>query len=42
MISAPIMQPFDWSFPFQIMCDVDNHAVGTVLGEMKDKKSYVI
>jgi hypothetical protein len=32
LISAPIIQPPDWSIPFEIMCDASDHAVGAVLG----------
>uniref|UniRef100_A0A2N9I9L5 Reverse transcriptase/retrotransposon-derived protein RNase H-like domain-containing protein n=1 Tax=Fagus sylvatica TaxID=28930 RepID=A0A2N9I9L5_FAGSY len=42
LTSAPIMQPPDWSLPFEIMCDASDYAVGAVLGQRKDKKPYVI
>ncbi len=42
LISAPIMQPPDWSLPFEIMCDASDYAVGAVLGQRKDKKPCVI
>ena len=32
LISAPNIQPPDWSLPFEIMCDASNYAVGAVLG----------
>jgi hypothetical protein len=32
LISTPIMQPPDWSLPFEIMCDASDYAVGVVLG----------
>jgi len=32
LISAPIIQPPDWSRPFEIMCDASDYAVGAVLG----------
>ena len=41
-MSAPIMQPPDWTLPFEIMCDASDYAVGAVLGQRKDKKPYVI
>ena len=42
LISAPIIQPPDWSLPFEIMCDVSDYAVGVVLGQTKDKKHHAI
>ncbi|KAI3445221.1 hypothetical protein Pfo_001886 [Paulownia fortunei] len=42
LTSAPIMQPPDWTLPFEIMCDASDYAVGAVLGQRKDKKPYVI
>ena len=42
LISAPIMQPPDWTQPFEIMCDASDYAVGAVLGQRKDKKLHVI
>jgi len=42
LISVPIIQPPDWSFPFEIMCDASKYAVGAVLGQTKDKKHHVI
>ena len=36
------MQPPDWSQPFEIMCDASDYAVGTVLGQRKDKKLHAI
>jgi hypothetical protein len=42
LISAPIIQPPDWSIPFEIMCDACDYAVGAVLGQTKDKKHHVI
>jgi hypothetical protein len=32
LISTPIIQPPDWSLPFEIMCDASDYAVGAVLG----------
>jgi len=42
LISAPIIQPLDWSLPFDIMCDASDYAVGVVLGQTKDKKHHAI
>ena len=42
LISVPIIQPLDWSLPFEIMCDASDYAVGAVLGQTKDKKHHAI
>jgi len=42
LASAPIIQPLDWSLPFEIMCDASDFAVGAVLGQTKDKKHHAI
>jgi hypothetical protein len=42
LTSAPVIQPPDWSLSFEIMCDASDYALGAVLGQRKDKKSYVI
>ncbi|KAL0396045.1 UNVERIFIED_CONTAM: Retrovirus-related Pol polyprotein from transposon.6 [Sesamum calycinum] len=42
LTSAPIIQPPDWSTPFEIMCDASNYAVGAVLGQKIEKTHHVI
>jgi hypothetical protein len=42
LISAPIIQPPDWSLPFEIICDASDYVVGAVLGQTKDRKHHVI
>ena len=42
LTKIPIMQSPYWSLPFELMCDASNYAVGTVLGQRKDKKPHVI
>lgn len=42
LITAPIIQPPDWNQPFEIMCDTSDSAIGTVLGQRKDKRLHVI
>ena len=38
LVSAPIIQPPDWTLPFEIMCDASDFAVGAVLSQTKDKR----
>ena len=42
LISAPIIQPLDWSLPLEIMCDASDYAVGAVLGQTKYRKHHTI
>jgi len=42
LISAPIIQPPDWSLTFEIMCDASDYVVGAVSGQTKDKKHHAI
>ena len=42
LIYAPIIQPPDWSLPFEIMSDASGYAMGEVLGQTKDKKHHAI
>jgi hypothetical protein len=42
LISAPIIQPLDWSQPFEIMCDASDYAVGAFLGQRKEGWVHVI
>ncbi|KAL2892377.1 Retrovirus-related Pol polyprotein from transposon 17.6 [Bienertia sinuspersici] len=42
LVSAPIVQPPDWSLPFELMCDASDTAVGAVLGQRKEGKSHVV
>jgi hypothetical protein len=37
LVSAPIIQPPDWSQPFEIMCDASDYAVGAVSGQRKKR-----
>ncbi|XP_017970395.1 PREDICTED: uncharacterized protein LOC108660654 [Theobroma cacao] len=37
LIFAPIIISPDWTFPFELMCDASDYAVGAVLGQRKDK-----
>ena len=42
LISNPIIQPPDWSLPFEIMCDASDYAIGAVLGQTKERKHHAI
>jgi hypothetical protein len=42
LVSTPIIQPPDWSLPFEIVCGASDYAVGAVLGQTKDKKHHAI
>jgi hypothetical protein len=41
-VSAPIIQPLDWSQPFEIMCDASDYAVGAVLGQRKEGRVHAV
>ena len=42
LLSPPIMRSPCWELPFEIMCDASDYAIGAVLGQREDKKSFVI
>ena len=42
LVSTPVIQPPDWTLPFEIMCGVSDFVVGAVLGQTKDKKHHAI
>ena len=42
LVSAPIGVAPDWSFPFELMCDASNFAIGAVLGQKREKIFQVI
>ncbi|KAL4317881.1 hypothetical protein GQ457_18G012830 [Hibiscus cannabinus] len=37
LVSAPIVEPPDWTLPFELMCDANDYAIGAVLGQRKGK-----
>ena len=42
LVSPPIMRSPNWDLPFESMCDASDYAIGAVLGQMEDKKAFVI
>jgi hypothetical protein len=42
LVSAPIIQPPDWSQPFKIMCDASDYVVGVVSGQRKEGRVHTI
>jgi hypothetical protein len=42
LVSAPIIQPPDWSQPFEIMCDASDYVVGAVLGQRKEGRVHAV
>ncbi|KAL0307887.1 UNVERIFIED_CONTAM: hypothetical protein Scaly_2560500 [Sesamum calycinum] len=42
LASAPVIRPPDWSQPFEIMCDINNHAIGVVVGQKIGTDPHVI
>ena len=42
LITTPIIQPPDWNYPFELMCDASDYAIGAVLGQKIGKASHVI
>jgi hypothetical protein len=42
LVSAPIIQPLDWSQLFEIMCDVSDYAVSAVLGQRKEGRVQAV
>ena len=42
LTSTPIVVAPDWNLPFELMCDASDFAVGTVLGQRKEKVFYAV
>ena len=42
LTTSPIIQPPDWTLPFEILCDASNQAMGAILGQKVGRASHVI
>ena len=42
LTTAPIVRAPNWQFPFEVMCDASDLAIGAVLGQREDEKPYVV
>jgi hypothetical protein len=42
LVSAPIIQPLDWSQPFEITSDANDYAIGAVLGQRKEGQVHAV
>ena len=42
LVSAPIVVAPGWSFPFEMMCDASDYAIGAVLGQKRERIFQVI
>ncbi|CAL1400801.1 unnamed protein product [Linum trigynum] len=42
LTNSPILMFPDWNLPFELMCDASDYAVGTVLGQRKEKRFHPI
>ena len=42
LVSTPIVVAPDWSFPFELMCDASDFAIGAMLGQKREKNFQVI
>ena len=42
LTTAPIVRAPNWQFPFEVMCDASDLAIGAVLGQREDGKPHVV
>lgn len=42
LVSAPIMQPLDFSLPFEIICNASDFSIRSVLGQAFNRIAHVI
>ena len=42
LVSTPFVVAPDWAFPFELMCDTSDYAIGPVLGQKRERIFQVI
>ena len=42
LVSAPTVVALDWAFPFELMCNTSDYAIGAVLGQKRERIFQVI
>ena len=42
LVLAPIVVAPDWDFPFELMCEANDYAIGAVLGQKRERIFQVI
>ena len=42
MTTVPIVRAPNWQFPFEVMCEASDLAIGAVLGQREDGKPHVV
>ena len=42
LTTVPIVRAPNWQLPFEVMCDVNDFAIGVFLGQRENGKPYVI
>ena len=42
LVSTPIVVAPDWDFPFELMCDTSNYAIGAMPGQKRERIFQVI
>ncbi|XP_027351173.1 uncharacterized protein LOC113862282 [Abrus precatorius] len=42
LVFAPVLQPLNWEYPFELMCDASNLAVGAILSQRVGKVPHII
>ena len=42
LVSAPIVVAPHWAFPFELMCEASDYAIGAVIGQKRERIFQVI